>query len=204
MSMQSAFVALFQFSGPCSVTNRQKNKSFYRPDMILRKHVHVTGGGTSTVPLPSSFRESSTVTQAHDHGACHSSDDSNFIKSGDKSTQHTSYEQNDPSMFLELMSPIASAKPDQMSASSLAYLGDVLFELFVRSRYVWPSRRMSDLQNKVVSVVRGEISWECREVLHCYGFSLSYFLTFLFSRGAIVNVTKVSFIPCISTCSNYP
>ena len=175
MSMQSAFVALFQFSGPCSAINRQKNKSFYPPDMILRKHVHVTGGGsTSTIPLPSLFRESSTVTQAHDHGACHSSDDSNFIK-GDKSTQHTSHEQNDPSMFLELMSPIASAKPDQMSASSLAYLGDVLFELFVRSRYVWPSRRMSDLQNKVVSVVRGEISSECREVLHCYASAVSTF-----------------------------
>ena len=66
-------------------------------------------------------------------------------------------QQQDPSMFFELMSPIDTVKPEQMSASSLAYLGDVVFELFVRSRYVWPSRRMSDLQNKVVSVVRGKI-----------------------------------------------
>jgi len=43
-----------------------------------------------------------------------------------------------------------------MNTSSLAYIGDVVFELFVRSRYVWPNRRMSDLQNKVVSVVRAE------------------------------------------------
>lgn len=64
--------------------------------------------------------------------------------------------QHDPSLFYELMSPIDSAKPDQMSASALAYLGDVVFELFVRSRYVWPARRMSDLQNKVVGIVRGE------------------------------------------------
>ena len=63
---------------------------------------------------------------------------------------------DDPSMFFELMSPDSSTKPDQMSASALAYLGDVLFELFIRSRYVWPNRRMSDLQNKVVSIVRGE------------------------------------------------
>ena len=62
----------------------------------------------------------------------------------------------DPFLFFELMSPVESAKPDQMSASSLAYLGDVVFELFIRSRYVWPSRRMSDLQDKVVSVVRGK------------------------------------------------
>ena len=69
-------------------------------------------------------------------------------------------QQQDPSMFFELMSPIDTVKPEQMSASSLAYLGDVVFELFVRSRYVWPSRRMSDLQNKVVSVVRGKM-------IHC-------------------------------------
>lgn len=56
----------------------------------------------------------------------------------------------------ELMSPSPGVKPEQMNTSSLAYIGDVVFELFVRSRYVWPNRRMSDLQNKVVSVVRGE------------------------------------------------
>jgi hypothetical protein len=67
----------------------------------------------------------------------------------------------DPSMFFELMSPVASAKPDQMSASSLAYLGDVVFELFIRSRYVWPSRRMSNLQDKVVTVVRGKLHFTC-------------------------------------------
>jgi ribonuclease-3 family protein len=54
------------------------------------------------------------------------------------------------------MSPVSSAQPDQMSASSLAYLGDVVFELFIRSRYVWPSRRMPQLQNTVVSLVNAE------------------------------------------------
>merc|ERR1739845_215311 len=61
----------------------------------------------------------------------------------------------DPSAFFELMSP-SSAQADQMSASSLAYLGDVVFELFVRSRYVWPSQRMSGLQDRVVSIVCAE------------------------------------------------
>jgi hypothetical protein len=59
-------------------------------------------------------------------------------------------------LFSELMSPVASAQPDQMSASALAYLGDVVFELFIRSRYVWPQRRMPQLQNTVVSLVNGE------------------------------------------------
>jgi hypothetical protein len=66
--------------------------------------------------------------------------------------------ESDPSFLFELMSPVASVKPDQMSASSLAYLGDVVYELFVRSRYVWPSRSMSKLQDKVVSVVRGKLA----------------------------------------------
>jgi hypothetical protein len=69
----------------------------------------------------------------------------------------SSEENNDDlSLFIELMSPISSAQPDQMSASSLAYLGDVVFELFIRSRYVWPQRRMPVLQNTVVGLVNGE------------------------------------------------
>ena len=63
---------------------------------------------------------------------------------------------DDLTSFCELMSPVSSAQPDQMSASSLAYLGDVVFELFIRSRYVWPSRRMPQLQNTVVSLVNAE------------------------------------------------
>ena len=77
------------------------------------------------------------------------------VGAGEDDSQARSID-HDPSLFFDLMSPSTTAKPDQMSASSLAYLGDVVYELFVRSRYVWPSRRMSDLQNKVVSVVRGE------------------------------------------------
>jgi hypothetical protein len=37
-----------------------------------------------------------------------------------------------------------------------AYIGDVVFELYIRSRHVWPSKRTSDLQNKVVAIVRGK------------------------------------------------
>lgn len=69
----------------------------------------------------------------------------------------SSQESNDNlSLLIELMSPVSSAQPDQMSASSLAYLGDVVFELFIRSRYVWPQRRMPVLQNTVVGLVNGE------------------------------------------------
>jgi len=43
-----------------------------------------------------------------------------------------------------------------MSGTELAYIGDVVYELFVRSRHVWPSKRTSDLQNTVVGLVRAE------------------------------------------------
>ena len=73
-------------------------------------------------------------------------------------TNDSSLQQNDDdlSLLTELMSPVSSAQPDQMSASALAYLGDVVFELFIRSRYVWPQRRMPMLQNTVVALVNGE------------------------------------------------
>lgn len=78
-------------------------------------------------------------------------DSSNLTDNDSSSPSH-----DDLTSFCELMSPVSSAQPDQMSASSLAYLGDVVFELFIRSRYVWPSRRMPQLQNTVVSLVNAE------------------------------------------------
>mmetsp|Transcript_2813 Transcript_2813/g.5258 ORF Transcript_2813/g.5258 Transcript_2813/m.5258 type:complete len:161 (+) Transcript_2813:863-1345(+) len=55
-----------------------------------------------------------------------------------------------------MLSPNPSCDPTQMSPTSLAYIGDSVFELFVRSRYVWPARRTTDLQNLVVGRVRAE------------------------------------------------
>lgn len=56
----------------------------------------------------------------------------------------------------ELLTPIDTCKVNQMSGTDLAYIGDVVFELFIRSRHVWPSKRTSDLQNTVVAIVRAE------------------------------------------------
>ena len=59
-------------------------------------------------------------------------------------------------MFKDHLLPDSKCDVTQMGPTSLAYIGDVIFELFVRTRYVWPARRTSDLQNKVVNVVRGK------------------------------------------------
>ena len=52
--------------------------------------------------------------------------------------------------------PDPSCKVRRMSSTDLAYIGDVVYELLVRSRFVWPSRRTKDLQNTVVALVRGK------------------------------------------------
>lgn len=63
---------------------------------------------------------------------------------------------SDEKSLLEFLSPISSCSVNQMSGTDLAYIGDVVFELFVRSRHVWPSKRTTDLQNTVVGIVRAE------------------------------------------------
>lgn len=58
--------------------------------------------------------------------------------------------------LLELLRPSSSCRVNQMSGTDLAYVGDVVYELFIRSRCVWPSKRTSDLQDEVVGFVRAE------------------------------------------------
>jgi len=63
---------------------------------------------------------------------------------------------SDTKSLLEFLSPAISCSVNQMSGTDLAYIGDVVYELFARSRHVWPSKRTTDLQNTVVGIVRAE------------------------------------------------
>ncbi len=45
---------------------------------------------------------------------------------------------------------------DRLSPASLAYLGDAVYELYIRARYLWPPRRISDYHDRVVAEVRAE------------------------------------------------
>ena len=60
------------------------------------------------------------------------------------------------SQLLSLLRANPKCDATQISPTSLAYIGDVVYELFIRSRYIWPPRRTTDLQNLVVGNVRGE------------------------------------------------
>jgi hypothetical protein len=65
-----------------------------------------------------------------------------------------SFEDKDHHLF-PLLFPSNNCTMDQVSPTAMAYIGDVVYELFARSRYVWPAKRTTDLQNSVVNLVRG-------------------------------------------------
>jgi hypothetical protein len=58
-----------------------------------------------------------------------------------------------------ILRPNPTCSVDQMSGTDLAYIGDVVYELYIRARTIWPLKRTTDLQQQAVSLVRGEYSW---------------------------------------------
>jgi len=72
---------------------------------------------------------------------------------------HQDDEGGEPTKMISLanlLRPSSNCQVDRMSATDLAYLGDVVYELFIRSRTVWPPKRTADLQEQVVALVRGK------------------------------------------------
>ena len=59
-------------------------------------------------------------------------------------------------LLLDILSPSSDRKNDRIGTTQLAFVGDIVYELFVRCRYVWPARRTTDLQSIVVNTVRAE------------------------------------------------
>lgn len=58
---------------------------------------------------------------------------------------------------LSLLNAVAqSSQINQVSPASLAYLGDAVYELYIRTCYLMPPGRLSDYHNQVVSQVRAE------------------------------------------------
>ena len=52
-----------------------------------------------------------------------------------------------------------------LSPASLAYLGDAVYELLIRTHYLLPPRRISDYHNLVVAQVRAESQAACLQAL---------------------------------------
>lgn len=60
-------------------------------------------------------------------------------------------------MFNSPLTEIGSVTQiQQLSPVALAYLGDAVYELYIRSRYLLPPKRSQDYHNQVVAQVRAE------------------------------------------------
>lgn len=56
----------------------------------------------------------------------------------------------------------------QLSPAALAYVGDVVYELYVRTRYLLPPKRLQSYHNQVVAQVRAESQAQHLRSLHPY------------------------------------
>lgn len=57
---------------------------------------------------------------------------------------------------LSAVVPVNTVQPHQISPAALAYLGDAVYELYVRSYYLLPSQRLRTYHQLVVAQVRAE------------------------------------------------
>lgn len=79
--------------------------------------------------------------------------------------------------FIELKIPFAHSQNTdsdyrnqlkRLSASSLAYVGDVVYELYIRTHFILPPKRTADYHAKVVKQVKAEGQIICLEKLKPY------------------------------------
>lgn len=57
---------------------------------------------------------------------------------------------------------------EQLSPASLAYLGDAVYEVYVRTRYLLPPKRLSTYHQQVVAQVRAESQAEQLQLIEPY------------------------------------
>ncbi|QZZ19166.1 ribonuclease III [Leptothermofonsia sichuanensis E412] len=54
------------------------------------------------------------------------------------------------------MQTLSEAQIQQISPAALAYLGDAVYELYIRHRYLFPPKRIQTYHHQVVAQVRAE------------------------------------------------
>lgn len=62
----------------------------------------------------------------------------------------------------------SSSSVEQLSPNALAYLGDVVYELYVRTQYLLPPKKIGDYHNQVVAKVRAEAQADDLQILQPY------------------------------------
>jgi hypothetical protein len=116
---------------------------------IIYKPSYAFQLGTGTTFLPNKQTETTFVTpRLHRY----------FLAATSEGSSNNAKE---PRKLMDLLSPDPTCDVQQMSGTDLAYIGDVVFEIFIRSRYIWPPKRTSELQTTVVECVRGKHACFC-------------------------------------------
>lgn len=81
------------------------------------------------------------------------------VKNGDDETVIIQDSSDIPALLVnitQLPQPISQAQVQQISPSALAYLGDAIYELYVRMFFLWPQQRPETYHRLVVAQVRAE------------------------------------------------
>lgn len=67
---------------------------------------------------------------------------------------------------LGVCSPPTTSQIQQLSPAALAYLGDAVYELYIRSRHLLPPKRLQSYHQQVVAQVRAEAQAHYLRSLH--------------------------------------
>jgi ribonuclease-3 family protein len=72
------------------------------------------------------------------------------------------------SLFSNQMATSLVSQVESLSPSALAYIGDAVYELYVRTCYLIPPKRLADYHNQVVAQVRAESQADYLQLLQPY------------------------------------
>lgn len=150
-------VSSFSFMST-SNTNKQKINCLISPYYKFKNDRHIS--------IVSKLYESSTNS---DKPKIDDTEEENAEES--ESAQYIPFEQtynfNIPPILRPKIPPMKNIHNEisQLSPLTLAYIGDVVYELFIRSRYIYPPKRnMSETQHVVVNNVRAETQSRVYEI----------------------------------------
>ena len=150
---------LFFGMNPCRPHNNVVSAFQQQIHIITPRHTLSSKSYLKTTRRPSSsYHTTATTLYSSDESSeDHPPTGGRLEQSSKSSSAFSSDNTNDKTLLLfDLLVPSMACNVNQMSGTELAYIGDVVFELYIRSKYIWPQKRTSDLQQKVVAIVRGK------------------------------------------------
>jgi len=132
-----------------------------------------TGKINRNILLPSNDKSNNNILGALTKLSVSSSSTTSMSKQEEEDSEQyipfkQSYNFNLPPLLRPQIPPMKSNEISQLSPLTLAYIGDVVYELFIRSRYIYPPQKnMSETQHVVVNNVRAETQSKVLDKFKC-------------------------------------